>query len=61
MNWRAPDVVSSLDVCVQDVRYENCRSLVDAVLGEAVVLVDDDWVSDCFHVNVIVGYFRYRT
>lgn len=41
--------------------YENCRSLVDAALGEAVILVDDDRVSDCVHVNVIEGYFRYRT
>ena len=61
MHWRASDIVSTLDVCVQDIGYENCRCLVDAALGHAVVLVDDDRVSDSIHVNVIEGYFRYRT
>ena len=61
MHWRASDIISTFDVCIRDMGYENCRSLVDAALGEAVVLVDDDRVSDCVHVNVIEGYFRYRT
>jgi hypothetical protein len=61
MHCWASHIICAFYVCVQDIRNGNCRGLVRAILGEAVVLVYDNWVSDRVHVYVMEGYFRYRT
>lgn len=53
VNWSVPHVVSSLDVPVQHLVHEHSWRLVPTILGQAVVLVNYDAVSNILHLYVL--------
>lgn len=60
MHRRAPRVVCAPDVRVCNVRDAHRRRLVRAAPGQAVVLIDDDRVSNGVHVDVVERNLGHR-
>lgn len=58
--WTA-NVVGSFDVAVDYVGYKHCRGLVHTLFGEAVELIDDDWVPNVVHVKITECHSRYSS